>query len=193
MFTCNFENYSADYDIFGAICCIFRPKVTRNGWNRRRKTNEIEKYIIEELKGTSFENLEKIAEFYKLNIEIFYKKIQIQKYDTSSNVTLRITTASKDCLKNIKVVDDIQELNFRAKGVEKEEIYLYIFEQFGKKVEQITGSMEEIARKLMLLSQELKISIIVSTKYNSLEKKSTLEYIARTYYSEECLNRVRNI
>ena len=87
----NFTKFSEDYSIFGAICKHFRGTVNRKTWYKIRQGNEIEKYIITDYIGTTFDHLLKIAEHYMINIEIYYKKVLIKDVQVKSDNTLMIT------------------------------------------------------------------------------------------------------
>ena len=116
MYSTQFENYGAEYQIFGAILLFFRMKISnvpRTTWSRIRRGNDIEHYILEEYKGDSFENLINIGNFYKLNIHVYWNKRCIKKTDTKYNDTLRITTENKNKLKNVKVFFDMEEVVYR--------------------------------------------------------------------------------
>ena len=116
MYSAQFENYGAEYEIFAAILLFYLmkiKKVSQRVWNKKRKTKEIERCILEEYKGDSFENLINIGNFYKLNIHVYWRKRCIFQTDTTYDDTLRITTTEKNRLKNVKVFFDMEEVVYR--------------------------------------------------------------------------------
>ena len=113
MYTATFVNYGSEYDIFGAICLLFQREISRSTWNLMRKGNKIEKYIMEEYKGDNFGNLDNIANYYKINICVYWRKMLVYKTETAFKNTLLINTANEKKLENLKVVLDASDLIYR--------------------------------------------------------------------------------
>ena len=113
MYTAKFINYGSEYSIFGCICLFFQRDISREAWNRMRKGNKIEKYILEEYKGDNFGNLPQISTHYKINICVYWRKMLVYKTETAFKNTLLINTANEKKLENLKVVLDASDLIYR--------------------------------------------------------------------------------
>ena len=75
MFVVNFQNYDSDYDVFAALAIHFKNGIrSRRTIPVFRKTDKIEEYIIERLKGGKFDHLKEISAINNVKFEIYFKK-----------------------------------------------------------------------------------------------------------------------
>lgn len=120
MSSCQFKNYGNDMDIFGAITMFAYWKttgsLTQSQAKRLRESKTIDEFIIEELKGSSFDNLPAIANKNDIMIEVYYKKQITYECGSSDNI-MRLITMMPNSLHKLKLCTNIQQLVYKPKEI----------------------------------------------------------------------------
>ena len=94
---CRFSQYTADYDILGAVY-LARYLQTRDGvpskrWLQRKKTETLETLIQPQFVGTSFDVLRRTMAHFELNFELYFDYEVIIKVGDRPH--LQLTTINK--------------------------------------------------------------------------------------------------